>query len=227
MPSMQLPFTPEQFDGGLRAYNTTVWPAQILLVALALAAIVCVFVPHPWSGMSVSAILAALWAWLGLAYHLTFFTRVNPAAYGFAALSVIGALIFLWQGVIRRRLSFAVHLDMRMAIGLLLVVFALVIYPAWCVSAGRHYPSLPTFGLPCPTTIFTIGVLATMVRPYPRSPLVVPVLWSLVGGQAALLLDVPPDLGLVVAGGVGAVLIARSKQSNHGLRTGGRPSVPV
>lgn len=31
---------------------------------------------------------------------------------------------------------------------------------------------LPTFGLPCPTTLFTIGLLAFVVSPYPRSTLV-------------------------------------------------------
>jgi hypothetical protein len=95
--------------------------------------------------------------------------------------------------------------------GLLLVVFALAIYPAWSVYAGHAYPELPTFGLPCPTTIYTIGLLAFLVRPYPRTPLVVPVVWSFIGGQAAFLLSVPQDLGLVVAGLVGLVLLMRSK----------------
>lgn len=93
-----------------------------------------------------------------------------------------------------------------------MIVFALAIYPAWSVSAGHNYPALPTFGLPCPTTIFTIGVLALSVRPYPRSPLVVPVLWSFIGIQAAFLLSVPQDISLVVAGVVGLVLIVRSKR---------------
>ena len=62
---------------------------------------------------------------------------------------------------------------------------------------------LPTFGLPCPTTIFTIGLLCFAVPPTPRSPLIVPLLWCLVGAQAAFLLGVQPDLGLIAAGVVG------------------------
>lgn len=209
---MQIPFTVEQFFAVFREYNTTVWPAQVALLVLALAALVMVAIPRRWSGVAVSLLLAFLWAWLGVAYHLAFFTAINPLAYGFAAVSVLGSLVFVWQGVVRRALAFRLAADARTAVGLALVVFALAVYPAWSYSMGHGYPELPTFGLPCPTTIFTIGLLSFAVRPSPRSPLLVPVLWSLVGGQAAFLLGVPQDLGLVVAGFVGIVLIAQAKR---------------
>jgi hypothetical protein len=67
---------------------------------------------------------------------------------------------------------------------------------------------MPTFGLPCPTTLFTIGVLAFLVVPHPRSPLAVPVLWCLIGFQAAFFLDVPQDLALLVAAALGMLLMA-------------------
>ena len=208
---MQLPFTVEQFYDVFHEYNTTLWPAQVFLVALAVAAIVLVVVPRRWSGVGVSAILAVLWAWLGLAYHLAFFTSINPLAYAFAGVSLAGAVIFLWQGVVRRKLEFRFVPGAPSVIGLGLIVFALVAYPAWSFYVGRHYPALPTFGLPCPTTIFTVGLLAFLLAPYPRSPFVVPVLWCFVGAQAAFLFGVPQDLGLVVAGVVGIVLLVRSK----------------
>ena len=53
-----------------------------------------------------SAVLAFLWAWVAVAYHLTFFTRISPPAYAFAAVSAAGATVFVWQGVIQRRLTF-------------------------------------------------------------------------------------------------------------------------
>ncbi len=95
----------------------------------------------------------------------------------------------------------------------LLVVFALVVYPAWSVYAGHSYPALPTFGLPCPTTIFTVGLFALLVAPYPRSTIVAPLLWCLIGGQAAFLLGVPADLGLLFAAAVAAVLLAQPRAS--------------
>lgn len=210
---MQLPFTVDAFYGVFREYNEALWPAQLLLTALAIAAIVFIFKPQRRSGVAISAILAFLWAWLALAYHLAFFVRINPMAYAFSAISMMGALAFLWQGVIRRRLQFEWVGGVRAFTGIALIVFALVIYPAWSWYAGHHYPAMPTFGLPCPTTIFTIGMLAFLAAPYPRSVYAVPILWSFVGGQAAFLLGVPQDLGLIIAGLVGAVLMARSRSS--------------
>lgn len=210
---MQLPFTTEQFLAVFRDYNSTLWPAQLFLLALAVAAVVLVVWPRRWSSVVVSAILAFLWVWMGLAYHLAFFTSISPPAYGFAAVFVAGALVFVWHGVVRRRLEFKWVASGRGVMALLLVAFALIVYPAWSYFAGHPYLETPTFGVPCPTTIFTMGLLALLVRPYPRSPLVVPILWSLVGAQAAFLLAVPQDLALVAVAVLGFVLIARSDRS--------------
>jgi hypothetical protein len=212
---MALPFTAEQFYGVFRDYNTVVWPAQWFLVALAAAVVVAVLRPWPWSAVAVSAVLGALWAWIALAYHLAFFARISPAAYGFAALSAAGAAVFVWQGVIRRRLAFRWVPGLKAMAGVVLIAFALVLYPVWSAYAGHPYPATPTFGLPCSTTIFTIGVLCFAVPPTPRSPLVVPLLWCLVGAQAAFLLGVQPDLGLIAAAVVGLGLLATAGQRSR------------
>lgn len=205
---MQLPFTPEQFFGVFRSYNEAVWPVQVPLVLLALLAVYLVLVPRRWSGRAVSLILGFLWVWLALAYHLSFFAGINKLAYVFAAISMAGASTFLWQGVLRNRLQFAAG-GMRAYAGAVLLLYALVVYPAWSWLAGHRYPAMPTFGLPCPTTIFTVGMLAFLSVPYPRAPLVVPLLWCAVGAQAAFLLGVPQDLGLIAAGAVALALMAR------------------
>lgn len=207
---MMLPFTVEQFFVVFRAYNESVWPAQWVLGALALVAIYLVARPGSWSSRVVSAILGALWLWQGLAYHLAFFVTINPLAYVFAVVSIAGGFAFLWFGVLRCRLRFQLSFHGRGLVGLLLVAFAFVVYPAWSLLAGHHYPEFPTFGLPCPTTIFTIGMFAFLVPPYPRAALVAPVLWCFVGAQAAFLLSVPQDLSLLVAAAVGVFLFMRA-----------------
>lgn len=211
---MVLPFTVEQFFGVFRAYNETVWPAPWPLAALALLALYFAARPNGWSSRAVSSILCALWLWLGLAYHLAFFAAINPLAYAFAAVSVAGGLAFLWLGAIRGQLHFRFVPGGRGWLGLALVAFALAVYPAWSVLAGHRYPEFPTFGLPCPTTIFTVGMLAFLVPPYPRAALVAPVLWCLVGSQAAFLLGVPQDLGLLVAAAVGVWLLVRASSAS-------------
>jgi len=209
---MQLPFDAEAFFEVFAAYNAAVWPAQVGLSALALLAVVLLGVRAAWAGALIAAILAILWAWVAVAYHALHFARINPAAYAFAAASGVGAAVFAWQGVVRRRMRFAWRGGAAPAAGGALVVYALVAYPVVSHFLGHRYPAMPTFGLPCPTTLFTIGVLAFMLPPYPRSAFAVPVLWCAVGVQAAFALGVPQDLVLGVAGVLGAALMARRRQ---------------
>ena len=54
----------------------------------------------------ISGLLAVHWAWSAVAYHVVFFTRVNPAAWLFAAIFLLQAALFFWSGVIRGHLSF-------------------------------------------------------------------------------------------------------------------------
>lgn len=210
---MQLPFTPEQFFAVFAAYNEAVWPAQLVLYAAALLTLLAVTLRHRTADGVASATLGLLWAWIGIAYHLAFFAEINPLAYGFALVSLAGAGVFAWQGIVRRRLHFRWRRSGRGVFGALLIVFALAVYPLWTVASGHAYPAMPTFGLPCPTTLFTIGLLALLEAPYPRAPLVVPLLWSLVGAQAAFLLDVPADLSLLVAAAVAIALLVAGRRA--------------
>lgn len=52
---------------------------------------------------------------------------------------------------------------------MLLILYALIGYPAFGYFAGHHYPSVPVFGVaPCPTTIFTIGGSAAVLLSVPQ-----------------------------------------------------------
>ena len=90
---MPLPFSTEQFHAVFSAYNEAVWPAQGVLLAAAGATLVLAALPRAFSGAAISALLALLWAWMGLAYHLAFFSAINPLARLFAVLSLAGALL--------------------------------------------------------------------------------------------------------------------------------------
>jgi hypothetical protein len=210
---MHLPFTVEQFFAVFQQYNTAVWPAQLFLLSLGVIAASLVIWPRPKSGVFVSAILAALWAWTGIVYHILFFRTINPLAPVFAVGSVLGALAFLWFGVVLQRVHFARTRGWRAWAGGSLLVYALVVYPALSVLTGHQYVDSPTFGLPCPTTIFTMGVLMFLAKPYPRVALVVPILWSLIGAQAAFLLGVRQDLALLAAAALGLIMALRSQAS--------------
>ena len=92
---MTIPFTDEQFYGVFTAYNTAVWPMQFPLLALGVLALVLFVRQRSYSSVGISAILTALWVWQALAYHLVFFTVINPLAYAFAAIFRGRSSVFL------------------------------------------------------------------------------------------------------------------------------------
>jgi hypothetical protein len=196
---VDLPFTAERFFDVFRQYNESVWPAQWLLAAMAVVAVIAAGRARARGGQITSGVLAMLWLWSGAVYHLAFFTAINRAAVVFGALFVAQSILFIWLGVRRRQLKFRARMDSAGIIGALLIVYALVIYPLLGDSLGHRYPEAPTFGVPCPTTIFTFGLLLWCDPPVPRRLVVIPALWAVVGTIAALQLGVPEDFGLSVA----------------------------
>ena len=73
-----MPFTIEQFLEVFREYNEAVYPAQWALLLSALVAVGLSFVRTELSARIIVVILAVQWAWMGIAYHLIFFTQINP-----------------------------------------------------------------------------------------------------------------------------------------------------
>jgi hypothetical protein len=195
-----LPFDSAQFFDVFRQYNTAVWPAQPVLTGLGLLAAVLAFRPRPGSDRIVAGILAALWAWMGTVYHLHFFRPINSAAVGFGALFVAQAIVFLWYGIARSRLRFHAPRSAPGILGGLVLIYAFVLYPLLARSLGHLYPASPTFGLPCPTTIATLGLLLWAVPPLTLATLVIPLVWAAVGTSAAVYLGVREDFGLGFAG---------------------------
>ncbi len=213
---MKIPFTVDQFFDTVARYNVSVWPMQIILTVLAIAVIILLFRGRQCSSRRIAAVLSFFWAWMAVAYHFVFFTAINPAAWFFGGFFLVGSLWLAWIGILKNKLQFSLHGGVRAWVGGLLMVFSLVIYPLLGFLFGHRYPAIPTFGLPCPTSIFTLGILLLAVVPFPRSAFVVPVLWSAIGSFAAFQLSVPQDYGLLVAGLIGLmVAILPSKTANH------------
>ena len=192
-----MPFSAEQFFEVFRRYNEAVWPAQVLLLAGGLVTVVLAF--RPAAGRAASAILAFLWLWTGAVYHIGFFREINPVAVVFGVVFALQAGFFAWTGVLRGGLTFHPERSARGVAGGFLILYALAIYPIVGALIGHRYPAAPTFGLPCPTTIFTLGVLLWARPPVSWWLIVVPAFWSGVGTIGALQLRVPEDFGLTVA----------------------------
>jgi hypothetical protein len=218
---VQLPFTREQFFDLFADYNAALWPAlAVLWIASAVASVLLLSSRRPHDRW-ISALLAAHWIWSAVAYHAVFFTRINPAAWMFAALFLVQAALFVRVGIVQGRLSFAPGRDAWAIVAWLLVAYSLL-YPA--INAVQHLTwwRIPMFGVPCPTMIFTVGLLM-LAREDSWRLSIVPVIWSVIGGSAAFLLAVRADYVLPLAG-LALAIITIQRRSARGMREAHRTS---
>ena len=195
---MTLPFTHAQFLDVFGAYNAALWPAAAMLWVATLAVLAWRVGRGAQADRAVAWLLAAHWAWSGVAYHWMFFRSINPAAAVFAGLFVFEALLFAWMALAPSGLHIEAPRGPWGALAVVLIVYALL-YPLAGLGFGLAYPRMPIFAVPCPTAILTCGVLL-LASPVRRLAAIVPILWSAIGGSAAFLLGITADLALVAAG---------------------------
>lgn len=212
---MKLPFTQAQFLGVFAAYNGAIWPAQIVFYALGIAFVIFTLARRPPGGRLASLFLALMWAWMGIGYHLLFFRAINPPALVFGVLFLLQAAGFAVHALARGGLPPRFSPGARGVAGLVLIGYALVVYPLIGALLGHGYPACPLFGVaPCPSAIFTFGALLWSERKVPLYLIVMPFLWALLSTSAAVTLGIGEDIGLLVAGlGGTALLVARGRRA--------------
>src|SRR5690606_13895837 len=135
-----------------------VWPAQVFLNLLALFSVIILFKKYSFSDKLINSILSIFWLWMGIVYHIIFFSAINPAAIIFGILFIVQGFLFFFFGVINNKLIYEYSNSYLTAIGIIFILYALFIYPYIGLILGHSYPSNPTFGCPCPTTILTFGI---------------------------------------------------------------------
>lgn len=213
---MELPFTTEQFLNVFQAYNTAIWPSQLIAYLFGIVAVICSFWGSPASDKIINSILGSFWLWTGMIYHIRFFSEINNAAFGFGILFVIQGLLFLGMGLFADKIQYHFNASILGITGIILVAYAMVIYPIIGSFLGHSYPYSPMFGItPCPVTIFTFGLLLWTNRRIAWWLLLLPGLWSVIGFTAAFQLGIIEDTGLLVSGilGIGLLLYRNFKKN--------------
>lgn len=202
-----MPFTRDEFLNVFVQYNESIFPLQFLFFVFALLVLFVIIKKSKQTGVITSLILGVFWLWIGIYYHLILFAVINPAAYAFGAVFVLQGFFFIYEGVVRKNLAFKIDKSIYSYVGLLFILYALIIYPVLGSFFGHEYPANPTFGLPCPTTIFTFGILMFLSKKFPYYIISIPMIWALVGSTAAFRLSIYEDIGLLIAGVVGFTLL--------------------
>lgn len=194
---MTLPFTHDAFLDVFGLYNTSLWPAVVVMWVVTAAVVVKWLRAHHLGGRAAFTLLAVHWGWSAIAYHWLFFRRINPAAAGFAVLFAVQACLFAWLALSGRGAVLA-NWNVRGMVGIGLVAYGLA-YPLAGLAFGLEYPRLPLFAVPCPTALVTAGLLVASSG-VPRFVNLLPVVWMAVGSSAAFVLGIRADMALVVAG---------------------------
>ena len=219
-------FTVEQFLGVFERYNEALWPTQIVAYAVGVAFVVLALTKWKRASAVIFGALAVMWAGMAVGYMWTFFADINPAAKLFGAIFLAQAVLLAVMAVRERNVAYGRERDARMWVGLALIVYAMVAYPLLGMAFGHSYPRAPMFGLvPCPTTIFTFGMLLLAARPK-RFLLWLPLVWSVIGFFAAVKFGIYEDIGLLIAGVVTAAILLRTGPAAEAV-TGAETPAPT
>jgi hypothetical protein len=210
------PFTAEVYFNLFETYNGAIWPAQLVAYGIGIAAVFLALRPLAAGGRIVFAALSGFWLWTGVVYHLMYFFQINFAALGFGGMFVLQGLLFAGHAVGGGR-TFQFRPNVFGWTGLLFCLFALIGYPLLGWLAGHGGLRAAAFGVaPAPITIFTFGMLLMLEGRAPLYLAVIPLLWSLAAGSAAvLLLGIPEDVSLLLAGVLGFALVWKNRQHSR------------
>ncbi len=122
---MKPPFTLQQFLEVFTRYNEGVFPMQILFYLMGAIAIYLALKPNAHSDKIISSIMAIFWLWMGVVYHLIYFTEINKLAYLFGGFFIVQSILFVVLGVFQDRFSFQFRTDKYGVTGMSLIIFAL------------------------------------------------------------------------------------------------------
>jgi hypothetical protein len=199
-------FTLEKFLVTLENYNLDIWPLQIVSYLLGIAAVVLAIKRTRFSNQAISLILSVYWLWIGIVFCMLYWAKTFNLALMFGIILIIQGLLFLYASI-KKSISFSYTGKFQSIMGIALIFYAMIGYQLIGLFIGHTYPNLFAFGLvPCPTMIFTLGILLWTDKKIPKYIIIIPALFSLVGIEAAIK-GIYEDIGLFILGVLAVVLI--------------------
>ena len=191
-----LMFAPRTYWRMVELHHAATWPAPMVLSLVGAAALAALW--RRTAEPAVCALLAALWAWVGWAFHAQRYAAINWAAEGFALAFYAQAAAWLVASLAARRaapVNGRHTTSMLRKAGLVAWLAALAGYPLLAPLAGRPWMQAEVFGsAPDPTVLATLGSLlllhdGRLPRAWCVGLAIVPLAWCVVGGATLLAMD--------------------------------------
>ena len=203
-----LSFSLEEFLLVLESYNLFIWPLQIIAYVLIVMVIFFSLTPTQYSAKIVSAILSFFWLFTGIIFCFIYWAPSHVFGYIFGILCTVQGLLFLYSTT-RSDITIGSSDKTYKLIGILFVLYAIIGYQIFGYYLGHIYPKFFAAGLvPCPTTIFTLGIFLIINKSFPIKYFVIPLMISL-GGFLAAYNGIYEDIGLVITGIFVTILIIK------------------
>lgn len=208
---MKTPFTTEQFFNIFEKYNLALFPIQLIFILLGIIGLFLLHSRYRLKSKLTGGFLGLLWIWMGLVYHISFFSEINKAAFVFGGIFILQGLLILINTFIAEKLTFNFIPQTRDYFGYFFIVFGLLIYPVISYFAVGSAVRTIALGLPCPSTILTLGFFMLTNNKFPKYLLIIPSLWAIVGLSAAINLGVYQDFMIFVAALMANIFLVKRK----------------
>ena len=213
-----LSFSIEEFLLVLESYNLAIWPLQIIAYLLVISTLYFSFKPTRYSPQIVLAILSFFWLFNGIVFCFLYWAPTHIFGYIFGISCILQGLLFLY-GIKTADIAVGYRHNSYTLTGILFVLYAILGYQLLGYFIGHTYPKFFAVGLvPCPTTIFTFGIFLIFNKKIPIKYVVIPFIISS-GGFLAAYNGIFEDIGLVIIGILGTVLIIRRDRQVNTNRT--------
>ena len=209
---MKIPFTTEQFLSVFEKYNSTVFPIQWILILLGIVALFLVHSKHSSKNKLIGSFLGLLWIWMGIVYHIIFFTVINKLAFVFGGFFVLQGVLILINTFLKDKLIFSFPSQTKNYFGYFFILFGLIIYPIISYFVQGTFKRTIALGLPCPTTILTFGFFMMASNKFPKYLLIIPSLWTIVGVGAAIQFGVYQDFMMPIAAVIAVTMLFKTKK---------------
>jgi hypothetical protein len=188
-----------QFLATFGRASAAVWPAQIVWYLAAVAIVALALWPVRRSSQLICALVAAYFAWIGIAYFAWQMPGVHYS-WLWATMFTLQAALLVVAGIVRSDLVIRPRWDLVSGLGAVFMAYALIGYPLVGVLGGHALRVVPVFGVsPCASVMFFFGLLLWAVPPAPKYVLLLPLAWALGAAPPDLARGVAADYGMLVA----------------------------
>ena len=151
----------EKWWGIIGTYGSSIWPAQIISITIAIALVIYLFVmPGKKAKQFVRIYLSFSFAWIGIVFFIIQGKGLT-GNYFFGALFTVVAILYVLD-IYEKKMEFCLPKTGWRKYLTILLMMIIICYPLFGMAFGHYFPKLIIVGThPCPTAAFALLLLTT------------------------------------------------------------------